>query len=113
MNRRRDEPKSSASMLVAVILTAAVAAGGGVLHAYYKNRQIQTSREIDAAERRIEQYRLEIRTTEMRMDELLNRFVIRKQLQENGSNLRPIQPSAVEEIDSPPPGRRSVASTTP
>ncbi len=113
MNRRRDQPRTSASVVVAVILTAAISAGGGVLHAYYKNRQIQTSRDIDAAERRIEQHRLEIRTTEMRMDELLNRFVIRKQLEDNGSKLRPIQPAAVEEIDALPPGPRSVASTAP
>jgi hypothetical protein len=62
-------------------------------------------REIDAIERRIEHCRLEIRTTEMRMDQLLNRFVIRKQLEENGSNLRPISLAVVEEIDPAPPHR--------
>jgi hypothetical protein len=47
------------------------------------------------------------------MDQLLNRFVIRKQLEENGSNLRPISFAIVEEIDSTPPIRRSVASAAP
>ena len=42
----------------------------------------------------------EIRTTEMRMDELLNRFVIRKQIEQNGSSLRPIPMGVVEEIDA-------------
>jgi len=110
MNRRRDEPRTPVSVFFAVILAAAIMAAGGVLHAYYKNRQIQITREIDAIERRVEHCRLEIRTTEMRMDQLLNRFVIRKQLEENGSNLRPISLTIVEEIDPAPPTRRSVAS---
>ena len=90
MNRRRDEPSTSASVFLAVILAAAIIAAGGVLHVFYKNRQIQITREIDAIDRRVEQCRLDIRTSSMRMDQLLNRFVIRKQLQENGSTLRPI-----------------------
>jgi len=113
MNRRRDQPKTPAFFIFSVILAFAIMAVGGVVHALYKNRQIQTRREIDAIDRRIEHCRLEIRTTEMRMDQLLNRFVIRKQLEENGSNLRPISLAMVEEIDSAPPQRRSVASAVP
>jgi len=113
MNRRRDEPRTSAVTIFAVILAFAIVAGGGVLHAYYKNRQIQITRDIDAIDRRVEHARLEIRTTEMRMDQLLNRFTIRKQLEENGSGLRPIPLSVVEEIDPAPPARRSVASAAP
>jgi hypothetical protein len=80
-NRRRDAPRTSSVPLFAILLGAGIAAAGGVLHAYYKNLQVSLSREIDGAERRIEQRRLEIRTTEMRMDQLLNRFVIRQQLE--------------------------------
>lgn len=113
MNRRRDEPRTPASIFVAVILAFAIIAAGGVLYVFYKNRQIQTSREIDAIDRRVEHSRLDIRTTQMRMDELLNRFTIRKQLEENGSSLRPIALAAIEEIDPARPSRRSVASATP
>lgn len=113
MNRRRDETKTPVSVFIALILATTTVAGGGVLYAYYKNRQIQTVREIDAIERRIEHCRLDIRTTEMRMDQLLNRFVIRKQLEENGSQLRPIPLAAVEEIDALPSSRRNVAAATP
>lgn len=113
MNRRRDEPRTPVSIYFAVILAAAIIAGGGVLYAFYKNRQIQVSREIDAIDRRVEHARLDIHTTEMRMDQLLNRFVIRKQLEENGSTLRPISLNVVEEIDPAPPSRRSVASAAP
>lgn len=96
-----------------MLFGAAIIAVGGVLHVYYKNRQIQITREIDACDRHIEQYRLDIRTTEMRMDQLLNRFVIRKQLMENSSNLRPISVSIVEEIDPVTTPRRTVASASP
>jgi hypothetical protein len=113
MNRRRNESRPSVSIFFAVILAAAIVAGGGVLHVFYKNRQIAISREIDAIERRVEQYRLDIRTTEMRMDQLLNRFVIRKQIEENGSQLRPIPVGAVEQVDPAISNRHSVASTEP
>ncbi len=114
MNRRRDEPKTSASVIIAIILAATIAGGGGVLHVICKNRQIQVSREIDEIERNVEHYRLEIRTSEMRMDQLLNRFVIRKQLEENGSSLRPISAALVEEIHIEPlADRRRVAAATP
>jgi len=113
MNRRRDQPRTPAFVIFSIILAFAIVALGGVLHAFYKNRQIQVRRDIDAIDRRVEHCRLEIRTLEMRMDQLLNRFVIRKQLEVNGSDLRPISLSVVEEIDPVPPHDRSVASAAP
>jgi hypothetical protein len=113
MNRRRQESRTPISVFFSLFLAAAIAAAGGVLHAFYKNRQIQVSREIDAIDRRVEQARLEIRTTEMRMDQLLNRFVIRKQIEANGSALRPIPMGVVEEIDAATLSRHSVASAAP
>jgi hypothetical protein len=113
MNRRRNEPRTSFFPISALLLGAAIIAAGGVLHVYYKNSQIQITREIDAIERHVEHYRLDIRTTEMRMDQLLNRFVIRQQLEDNGSALRPISIASVEEIDPAPPNRRTVASAVP
>ena len=113
MNRRRTESSTPAMVFFALILAAVIAAGGGVLHAYYKNRQIQVSREIDAIDRRVEQCRLDIRTTDMRMDQLLNRFAIRKQIEENGSSLRPIPAGVTEEIDAATLTRHSVASAAP
>ena len=113
MNRRRQESHTSGFPIIALLFVATIIAAGGVLHGFYKNSQIKISREIDAIDRRVEHYRLEIRTTEMRMDQLLNRYVIRKQLEENGSTLRPISIAIVEEIDPAPPNRRSVASAVP
>lgn len=113
MNRRRNEPRTSCSAIVALIFAAAIAAAGGVLHVYYKNRQIAITREIDGIERRVEEYRLDIRTTQMRMDQLLNRFTIRKQIVENRSLLRPIPIGVVENIGDLHAQRQSVASSRP
>lgn len=113
MNRRRNESSTPMMVFFALILAATIAAAGGVLHAYYKNRQVQVAREIDAIDRRVEQCRLDIRTSDMRMDQLLNRFAIRKQIEENGSSLRPIPTAAIEEIDAATLGRHSVASAAP
>jgi hypothetical protein len=113
MNRRRNETRTPASTFFALFLAAAIAAAGGVLHAFYKNCQVQISREIDATDRRVEQCRLDIRNTEMRMDNLLNRYVIRKQIEENGSSLRPIPLGVVEDIDATVASRHSVASAAP
>ncbi|MES2440353.1 MAG: hypothetical protein V4584_14890 [Verrucomicrobiota bacterium] len=113
MNRRRNETRTPASVFFSLLLAAAIAAGGGVLHAFYKNRQVQITREIAATERHIEEERLDIRTTEMRMDQLLNRFAIRKQIEENGSSLRPIPVNVIEEIDAATSNRHSVASAVP
>jgi len=113
MNRRRHESRTPFLVFFALILAATIAAAGGVLHAYYKNRQVQITREIDAIDRHVVQCRLDIQTTEMRMEELLNRFVIRKQIEQNGSSLRPIPMGVVEEIDSATAQRHSVASAAP
>ncbi len=113
MNHRRNEARTPVSVFFSLFLATAIVAAGGMLHAYYKNRQVQASREITAIDRRVEQYRLDIRTTEMRMDQLLNRFAIRKQIEANGSSLRPIPLGVVEEIDDAASSRHSVAAATP
>lgn len=113
MNRRRNQASTYSLVIFSLILGATIAAAGGVLHAYYKNRQIQVAREIDSIDRRVVQYRLDIQTTEMRMDQLLNRFAIRKQIEENGSSLRPIPTGVCEMIDPETPIRPSVASAVP
>lgn len=113
MNRRRNETRTHLSVFLSLFLAATIVAAGGVLHAFYKNRQVQISREIDAIDRRVEQDRLDIRTTEMRMDQLLNRFAIRKQIESNGTTLRPIPIGVVEEMDPIMSSRHSVASASP
>jgi len=111
MNRRRSDPRHSASLFLAMLLGAIVAAGGGILYAYLKNRQIQTVRETDRIERRIEQHQLDIRTTQMRIDQALNRYAIREELSQQRSALVAIPRSVVEEVKSVP--SRAVALVAP
>lgn len=113
MNRSRHETRTGVSVVLSLFLAAFIAAGGGVLHAYYKNRQVQISREIKAIDLRVAEYRDDINMTDTRIEGLLNRFAIRKQVEANGSSLRPIPIGIVEEIDAISPIRQSVASIAP
>jgi hypothetical protein len=110
MNRRKSQSRHSAMIYIALFLGAAIAAFGGIVHAYYKNRQVQVSREIDAIERRVGQYQLDIRTTQYRTDQLLHRFALREQLVANSSKLRPIPLGVVEVVEPAPSTRTSVAA---
>ncbi|KAB2642104.1 MAG: hypothetical protein DVB26_03685 [Verrucomicrobia bacterium] len=111
MNRLKSATHTPLSIFIALIGAAVIAAGGGVQHAMYKNRQVKIKREIEAIERRIEQYKLDIRTIQMRSETSLNRFAIRKQLEDTGSSLRAIPPGLAEEVNPAPPA--AVASAIP
>jgi hypothetical protein len=104
MNRRRNHnaTRIHPSTVIAVVMALAIASLGGIWQAWMKNRQIQVKREIDAIERRCGQHQLDIRTTQMRMDQLLNRFAIRQQLAELGSDLVPIPMGVTEDIPLQP-----------
>ena len=70
MNRRRAvKPHLGLGTIVLLIVTAVVMAAAGVFHAYVKNRQINVAREIQGAEDRISQQRLDITTLEVRLDD--------------------------------------------
>ncbi len=101
MNHKRNHsPKKGIhpTTVIAICLALGTAALGGVWQAWLKNRQIQVMREIDQIERQAGQHQLDIRTTQMRMDQLLNRFAIRQQLSDLGSTLKPIPMGVSEEI---------------
>lgn len=101
MNRKRNEsPKKGIhpTTVIAICLALTIATLGGVWQAWLKNRQIQVAREIDQIERQCGQHQLDIRTTQMRMDQLLNRFAIRQQLSDLGSTLKPIPMGVTEEV---------------
>lgn len=113
MNQLRSHPRNHPSVFFVVVLAIVVVASGGMLYAYYKNRQIQTLRAIEAVEKRTEQYQLDIRTSQMRADQLLNRYTIRERLRQMGSDLRPIPQGVVEEIGPRATSAGAVASAMP
>lgn len=100
MNRRRQEAHSKIPTVVtfSLILAGVIGASGGVSYVYFRNRQIQTSREIDVVERRIEQHQLNIRTVQMRSDQILNLYSIRATLEKEGTDLIPIPAGVSEDI---------------
>ncbi len=99
MNRLRSEPKTHLSVFVTLILAALVVVSGGVMHAVYKNSQVQTERLIDQAEKRIDQTQVQIRMIDVHMDKMLDRFEMKDRLKEAGSTLMAITPAAIEEVD--------------
>jgi len=113
MNHRRNEFRIFGTLIFGSLLCAAISAAGGMLHGYYKNRQVTVTRETEATNTRIEQARFDIRTIDIRMEQLLNRFVIRKQLEANGSTMRPIAATRVEDIEPTTQIKRTVASADP
>ena len=114
MNRRRPEQRCGPLPVAVLVAAAALGAFGGIVHVYYKNRQIEVARQIERAEERIAQHRNDIRTAEMRMDQMLNRYVMRKQLRDLKSGLRPIPPDRIEVIGpGDPPGAAEIASIRP
>jgi hypothetical protein len=100
MNRRRQETESriSSFAIFCLVLALAIGAVGGVLRVYYRNCQIKALRDIDVVERRIEKYQLDIRTVQMRQDQILNLFAMRKTLEDLGTDLRPIPAGVSENI---------------
>lgn len=112
MNRRRQETHARISpvVILSLILAGAFGAFGGVTYVYFRNCQIKVAREIDAVERRIERHQLDIRTVQMRSDQILNLFAIRKTLEATGTDLVPI-PAGVSE-DITPEGTPAVASAS-
>jgi len=114
VNRRRNQEPVNRFMILVMIGSAAIGAAGGILIAYYKNRQVKVARETEQVEERIAAHEDDIRTVEMRMDQMLNRYVMRDQLRDQGSALRPIPKSVIDVVDpSRPQPSRTVASARP
>ena len=106
MNRRRAvKPHLGFGTIVLLIVAAVVMAAAGVFHAYVKNRQINVAREIQGAEDRISQQRLDITTLEVRLDDQLNPILLNDRLAEMSSDLRRIPVDVVREIPASQSGR--------
>lgn len=114
MNRRRTEKRCGPLSVAVLVAAAALVAFGGIVFVCYKNQQIKVARLIEQSEQRSAQHRNDIRTTEMRMDQLLNRYEMRDQLKEIGSVMCPVSPEMVEVIEpGVPEGSATMASNRP
>ena len=99
MNRLRSEPKTHPSVFITLILAALVVVSGGVMHAVYKNSQVQAERLIDQTEKRIDQTHVQIRMIDVHMDKMLDRFEMKDRLKESGTSLVAITPASIDEVD--------------
>jgi len=98
MNRRRTTENLGSFSVFIIAIAAIIVASGGVLFAYFKNRQIEVAREIENVEDRIAKHEMDIKTSEMRVDQMTNRYAMRDQLRQNGSALIAIPANAVESV---------------
>ncbi|WP_018969509.1 hypothetical protein [Rubritalea marina] len=96
--------------MIALVVLGAMLATGGVMHAILKNAQVQTAREIDAAERRIEETQENIKMVQVKIDRKLNRHMIRADLENRDSQLVSIRSQDIEVITIP---AASFATTSP
>jgi cell division protein FtsL len=110
-NRRRTNENLGSFGVFVIAIAAIIMVSGGVFFAYLKNRQIETAREIENVEDRIAKHEMDIKTAEMRVDQLTNRYAIRDQLRQNGSSLTAIPANAVESVvpDSAAPSAVALA----
>ncbi len=114
MNRHRQEAHNRISpvLIFSLILAGVFGALGGVTYVVFRNCQIKVAREIDAAEMRIEQHHLDIRTVQMRSDQILNLFAIRKTLEDVGTDLVPIPAGVSEDVLPAKPSAVASASAS-
>lgn len=96
--RRSHDPLFSRFVLCALFLAFFTATGGGAIHAFYRNAQIKTERQIAQVKERIESHRLEIQIVDVRRERLIDRYEIREQLALIDSDLVRITHGVVEKV---------------
>ena len=99
MNRRKsEEPPNYLAAFLALALAAILGVTGGAMHAFYRNGQILTERQISQARKRIAEHRLDIQMIEVRQERLLDRYEIREQLALIDSDLIEVSHGVIERI---------------
>lgn len=105
MNVRKTKKKNfSISELVLLGLAAVILTAGGIMHVYASNKEIDTARKIDAAQKEIDEYYAGVSMTNVKIDRNLDRYLMKEDLLSRGSQLRETDPSQLEIVD---PGGKS------
>ena len=87
--------------MIALVFIGVLLAGGGVGHAILKNCQVSVAREIDSAERRIEETQENMKMVQVKIDRKLNRHMIRADLANRDSQLVAIPSQDIEVVTLP------------
>ena len=88
MNSPRTKPRSHKFINAVIFIAIAFACAGAVNFVIYRNKQIQTAREIESTEKRIASLMQdEIPSLQAEIERQLIRYDIREKLRQNGSDL--------------------------
>jgi len=99
MNSPRNSPRSSPFLLLMALAALGLATSGVITHVTYRNKQIQTAREIEATEKRIASLvQDDIPSVQAEIDRQLARYDLREKLHRNGSTLISTPTNRIEVI---------------
>jgi flagellar basal body-associated protein FliL len=88
MNSPRSTKRFSPFILLMALIALGIATTGAITHVTYRNKQIQTAREIEATEKRIASLvQDDIPSVQAEIDRQLARYDLREKLQRNRSTL--------------------------
>ncbi|MEZ7955792.1 MAG: hypothetical protein QMC23_04055 [Rubritalea sp.] len=97
MNSRRTKKKNfSLSELVLLGVAAVILTAGGIMHVYASNKEIDTARKIDAAQKEIHEFYAGVNMTNVKIDRSLDRYLMKEDLLARGSALRETDPGQLE-----------------
>lgn len=100
MNVKKSTKKNfSISELILLGMAAVILAAGGVMHVYASNKEIETTRKIDALQKNIDEYYADVNMINVRIDRNLDRYNMKEDLLARGSELRATDPNQLEMVN--------------
>jgi hypothetical protein len=103
MNKHKTNERGFSFLEIVILSVAAVILmTAGVGHAWLKNSQVETVREMDRTQRRINDQEDVINSLQVKIDKKLNIYQLRDNLEKSGSQLVMLPVSAIVKIPAHP-----------
>lgn len=103
MNKHKTNERGFSFLEIVILSVAAVILmTAGVGHAWLKNSQVETVREMDRTQRRINDHEDVINSLQVKIDKKLNIYQLRDDLEKVNSQLVILPVSAIEKIPAHP-----------
>lgn len=103
MNKHKTNERGFSFLEIVILSVAAVILmTAGVGHAWLKNSQVETVREMDRSQRRINDHEDVINSLQVKIDKKLNIYQLRDDLEKVHSELVMLPVSAIEKIPAHP-----------
>ncbi len=101
MNKRQIKTSKISPVEVAILaLALVVVMVAGVTHAWLRNSYVQTMRDVDQTETRIEEHQDAINSLQVKIDKKLNIYQLRDDLERSGSELVLVPAGSIEKIQA-------------